>query len=148
MAFGLHELIGGIAGKRIVAVAGIFIAVAIVAGSIAGLGKDTSSRKFLAYIDREIIAEDPFAKDSDHLAEFRTGHWSWELTQVINAYSRYLEPGETLASLLERNFKLVAEHRRHRESDGPMTDRAYKINRYHLDPHGTDHMQVYENTTR
>ena len=41
MAFGLHGLIGSIAGKRIVTVAGILVAAAIVAGSIVGLGEDT-----------------------------------------------------------------------------------------------------------
>ncbi|MYA88981.1 MAG: hypothetical protein F4X97_11135 [Boseongicola sp. SB0662_bin_57] len=48
-----------------------------------------------------------------------------------------------MASAVKRNFDLAAEFRRHRESDGPMTDRAYRTNRRHLDPNGTDHMKVY-----
>lgn len=76
--------------------------------------------------------------------EFRTGHWSWNVTQIINDYSEQLDSGETLAGVIEESIPLVAEHRRHRESDGPITKRAREINRNSLDPADTDYMRVCE----
>ncbi|MYI69284.1 MAG: hypothetical protein F4103_11300, partial [Boseongicola sp. SB0673_bin_14] len=144
MALSLDGLPGRTTGARIAAVAGTLVIAAVAACSISGPGKDTASRNFLDYIEREIIDQDPFA--TGRLAEYRTGHWSWDVTPIIKAWAGHLEPGETLVGVVERSFPLIAELRRHRESDGPMTGRAYRVNRNQLDPSDTDHKKVYERT--
>ncbi|MCY3875459.1 MAG: hypothetical protein OXF88_14345 [Rhodobacteraceae bacterium] len=104
--------------------------------------EEMASQDFLNYIEWEIFREDPFT--TDHLEEFKTGHWSWNITPIIYDYSRHLESGGTLAEVIEKSFPLLVELTRHRESDGPMTERAYRGNRYHLDPDDTDFKRVFK----
>ncbi|MDE0210837.1 MAG: hypothetical protein OXJ64_13235 [Boseongicola sp.] len=127
----LGEQAGGKAWVRIFAVAGMLFAVTLAACSIGGKGKDVASRRFLECIEREIIYDDPLS---------RLG----EVSEAVRACHGGLGSGDTLAGLVERNFRLAAEFRRHRESDGPMTQDAYEINRYYLDPDDTDHKRVFE----
>ena len=138
MVFGLGRRISNMTGRKHVAVAGLLAAMVFAAWAIAGSaveGEDTASQQSLEYIEREIFEDDPFSKQGN-------------VSEVINAWSRHLEPGETLVGLVERNFELVAEFRRHRESDGPMTQDAYEINRYYLDPDDTDYKKVYKRSYR
>ncbi|MXW87029.1 MAG: hypothetical protein F4Z55_14500 [Boseongicola sp. SB0667_bin_21] len=142
MAIGQDGLLGSMTRIQVAAVAGMLVAAVVAACSIAGPGKDPASRDFLDYIEREIVDQDPAV--TGRLAEYRTGHWSWDVTPIVKAWAAHLEPGETLVGVVDKSIPLIAEHRRHRESDGPMTERAYRINREILDQDDTDHWKAYE----
>ncbi len=138
MLFALDRQVRSMTRNQLAAIAGTAAIAVLATWAISGPtvnGEGTSSQRFLDYIEREIFEDDPFSKQG-------------KVSEIINAWSRHLEPGETLVGLVERNFELVAEFRRHRESDGPMTERAYRINRYQLDPDDTDYKKVYKRSYR
>ena len=147
MVFALSRRIGIMTVNRLATVNGMPAVASLAAWAIAAVavnGENTASQQFLDYIEKEIFEEEPFARDTDQLAELRTGHWSWNITPIIYDYSRHLESEETLAGVIEKSIPLLVEHKRHRECDGPMTERAYRVNRYHLDPDDTDSKRVYK----
>ena len=72
----------------------------------------------------------------------------WDVTHIVTAYSAHLEPGETLVQIIEDSIPLGAEFKRDRVEDGPITKRAYEINRNYLDPNETDSKRLYEKAYR
>ena len=139
MAFGFVRRLRGKPGRRSLAILAVLAVIVAGAGILAAqISGDAAPPDFLAYLDEELFRDDPLSAHGNN----------WDVTHIVRAYSRYLEPGETLIQIIEENIPLHVEHKRHREEDGPITERAYKINRNHLDPLKTDRLLYFKKTYR
>ena len=107
-----------------------------------GNAKDGNiDRSLTDIIENRIFVAGAFTPD--FLSEYRTGHWSWNVTPLIEEIQNDFDDNESFIAALEDSFDLSAEYFRFEEDETANDPEKAKINRYHLDPTGSDRVRYF-----
>jgi hypothetical protein len=101
----------------------------------------TTMNNFLTYLETELFSES--SDSEDFLHEYRTGHWSWDISKIVNAYTPEDGLQGDLTQTIEASISDFTEYSRFSDEEADKSERAYRINRYYLDPLETDYLRSF-----
>lgn len=96
---------------------------------------------FFAYLETQVFSESP--NSESFLVEYRTGTWSWDISEIISAYTPENDSQGDLTHTIETSIPKAAEFSRFSEEEINQNERAYRINKYYLDPNETDYLRTF-----
>lgn len=125
-----------------------FYIVAVVAMSIGLFNLAQAEEKdretmdaFLTRLEEDLFSESP--NSADFLLEYRTGNWSWDVSEIVRSYKPDNIPGGSLIQTIEASILDVTEISRFSEEIANENIEAREINRYYLDPIETDYLRNF-----
>ena len=104
--------------------------------------KDSAKmQNFLIYLETELFSES--ASSEDFLHEYRTGHQSWDVSEIVNSYRPEDVSHVDLTQTIEESILDVTEFPHFSEEEADQNKRAYEVNRYYLDLWETDYLRNF-----
>lgn len=101
------------------------------------------SNDFFNYLKTELFRENPIPKNAQHLKQYRTGYWSWDITPIILSYKSGELTTEELIEVMENSFSEVYEYNRYPEEEARKDKEKQDINKYYLDKINTDRVRYF-----
>ncbi len=97
---------------------------------------------FIDYLRVRLISENPIPGSTEFLGEYRTGPWTWNVTEIIHSYPHADGSRSDLIEIIEISMPLDRDHVRFSEEEAARNERALEINRM-LDSRNTDRIRIF-----
>ena len=128
-------------GKSVIGHGVVILALVIVIIFTGDTNGDETDTGLIERIDGLLFSTHP--TNPEFLSEYRTGNWSWDVTALIYSIETTYDTKRAFIEAIEDSFELASDYHRLTEEEISGDPDKARINRYHLDPYGSDRVRYF-----